>query len=76
MLTKSLAAVREVLLICPVCPLFKVTVFCPPPTAVFLNGARVAPGQVAPGYTAERGRVQLRFADGGNGLAAEIDPAP
>ncbi|MEE9607332.1 MAG: TIM-barrel domain-containing protein [Myxococcota bacterium] len=49
---------------------------CPPPSAVFLNGARVAPGQVAPGYTAERGRVQLRFADGGNGLAAEIDPAP
>ena len=49
---------------------------CPPPTAVLLNGARVAPGLLAPGYTAERGRVQLRFADGGNGLAVEIDPAP
>jgi alpha-glucosidase len=49
---------------------------CPRPTAVYLDGSRLAESDAVPGYTAREGRVDVRFEDRGQGAAIEIDPAP
>jgi alpha-glucosidase len=49
---------------------------CPRPTSVFLNGARLAEGGLAPGFSYEAGCVQIRFVDDGDGHTLELDPAP
>ncbi|HEY5656699.1 MAG TPA: TIM-barrel domain-containing protein [Myxococcota bacterium] len=49
---------------------------CPPPRAVYLDGARVAAGEGAPGWVACDGAVHVRLGDRGAGAALEIDPAP
>jgi len=49
---------------------------CPAPRSVTLDGERLREGSAAPGYTAEEGRVQVRFADTGGGHSIEVDPAP
>ncbi|MDH3520917.1 MAG: glycoside hydrolase family 31 protein [Myxococcales bacterium] len=49
---------------------------CPPPTAVYLDGARLAARESAPGWVAQDGSVIVRLLDRGAGASIEIDPAP
>jgi alpha-glucosidase len=49
---------------------------CPPPRAVYLDGARVASREQPPGWVARDGAVHVHLVDRGAGAAIEIDPAP
>ena len=49
---------------------------CPPPTAVYLDGARLARRTEAPGWTTRDGRLTVRLVDRGAGASIEVDPAP
>ncbi len=49
---------------------------CPRPLSVHLDGERLVEGGNAPGFTAEDGRVSVRFVEAGGGHAIELDPAP
>jgi alpha-D-xyloside xylohydrolase len=49
---------------------------CPPPRAVYLDGARVAAREQPPGWVARDGAVHVHLVDRGAGAAIEIDPAP
>jgi alpha-glucosidase len=57
-------------------PLRVVVHGCPPPRAVYLDGARVAAREQPPGWVARDGAVQVHLVDRGAGAAIEIDPAP
>jgi alpha-glucosidase len=57
-------------------PLRVVVHGCPPPRAVFLDGARIAPREQPPGWVARDGAVHVHLVDRGVGAAIEIDPAP
>jgi alpha-glucosidase len=49
---------------------------CARPDSVHLDGELLEEGSHAPGFTADEGRVQIRFLDSGRGHAVEIEPAP
>ncbi len=57
-------------------PLRVVVHSCPPPRAVYLDGARVAAREQAPGWLARDGAVHVHLLDRGAGANIEIDPAP
>jgi len=49
---------------------------CPPPDAVYLDGARLAERAEAPGWAVYGGKLDVRLIDRGAGASIEIDPAP
>ena len=49
---------------------------CPPPDAVYLDGARLSERAEAPGWVAYDGKLDVRLLDRGAGASIEIDPAP
>jgi alpha-glucosidase len=49
---------------------------CPPPQAVFLDGARLPARAQAPGFTSIDGNVNVHLIDRGAGASLEVDPAP
>jgi alpha-glucosidase len=49
---------------------------CPPPVAVYLDGARLLEQTDAPGWMVRDGRLTVRLMDTGAGASIEIDPAP
>jgi alpha-glucosidase len=46
------------------------------PSAVLLNGERVAEGHAVPGYRSTQGRVHVRLHDAGDVHTIEVEPAP
>jgi alpha-glucosidase len=49
---------------------------CPPPRRVYLDGHRLAEGEVVPGWLLRDGRLHVCFADRGAGHSLEVEPAP
>jgi hypothetical protein len=49
---------------------------CPEPRRVHLAGLRLPQGDGPPGWRHAAGRLEVRFADAGEGHTLEVEPAP